>query len=724
MSIAFSLNGRNVHPNYSDGISLQSKRQSGERFRRTELSEKLVFQGDDYAWIVAQPFDTKFILHMETGTMTWDGVFWKTDCEFDADDKTCSVQPDPYDYYKAVLDGYEKEYDLVKLAPATFPIGMTRRNILQIYAMSNGVGDKVVTNVLGGTTWEQDIAVSYTEVTHSKLINDWHFAKQKEENGYQIYNSGGYSYGGFYSGDTTSALSTSPRYFTGTNYVLKLWYEPGPSNYGIYMCSSLGPVINPSDDIPGTLQREYLPPPASQFNPVYPPDSVLIRDEIYATKVNSTIYARLLCGERMTGYERSQEDIVEFNLNYLSAYPNIAHAYNAQYTAYEFVISTAVQNSPTPYGKNSAGKYFVRPTAYLGSEYIPFAKSTWSPFSTWIWAAEAIEDQDSDAYTLNDAYTIESAINILLGQITGDSGKPVTFTIADSLFLNGDSPLRTGRKLFISQLSNVKKTYYQNAAQTGKITLRQILDMLRDCFHCYWHIDSNGAMHIEHISWYMNGGTYSADSRTPSADLTEMVHPRNFHTWDFGQNTYGFDKVSLPERIEMTFATSQTEPFNGNAIQYQSGYVKKGSIDRVTVSNFYSDVDWLISGASGTGDDGWVVLDALDNSGTYTSALVSLNMFGAQWNLQNGYMSFAYLETIFFGYDMSAPVAQYEGNYTMTCTDTVRARTQQVVFPCSSALSDFALVKTGVGTGEIDSVEYKIKSGSAQADLKLPTEDE
>lgn len=718
MSIAFSLNGRNVHPNYSDGISLQSKRQSGERFRRTELSEKLVFQGDDYAWIVAQPFDTKFILHMDTGTMTWDGVFWKTDCEFDADDRTCSVQPDPYDYYKAVLDGYEKEYDLVKLAPATFPIGMQRRNILQLYVMSNGVGDKVVTNVVGGTTWEQDITVSYTEVTNSKLVNDWHFAKQKEQQGYSI---GGDQYAGFYQGNTNTQLSTSTLLFSGPNYNMGLWLEAGSGGgQGLYLCSGMFMKLSPGDLVPGTEHRQYIGPAEN----VFPPDYVTIGTDITATMATSAIYARLLCGEKITGYERSAEDIVEYSLNYLSAYPNISHAYSGQYTANEFVISTEVQNNPTPYGKNSDGKYFVRPTAYLGSEYIPFAKSSWLPYSLWIWGAEANVDQGSDSYSLNDAYPIESCINILLGKITADSGKPVTFALADSLFLNGGSPLRTGRKLFISQLSNVKKTYYQNAAQTGKITLKQILDMLRDCFHCYWHIDSEGGMHIEHISWYMNGGTYSADSRTPSADLTEMVHPRNFHTWDFGQNTYGFDKVSLPERIEMTFATSQTEPFNGNAIQYQSGYVKKGSIERVTVSNFYSDVDWLISGASGTGDDGWVVLDALDNSGTYTSALVSLNMFGAQWNLQNGYMSFAYLETTFFGYDMSAPVAQYEGNYTMTCTDTVRARTQQVVFPCSSALSDFALVKTGVGTGEIDSVEYKIKSGSAQADLKLPTEDE
>ena len=186
MGIAFSINGRNVYPNYSDGIALQSKRQTGERFRRTELSEKLLFKGGDYDWIVAQPFDTKFVLHMDTGTMTWDGVFWKTDCEFNVDDKTCSVQPAPYDYYKAVLDGYEKEYDLVKLAPASAKVSMLKRQILQVYAMSDGVGDKVLTNFVGATSWEQDIQVSYSDVTHQKLTNDWKFTKVAEKEGFLI----------------------------------------------------------------------------------------------------------------------------------------------------------------------------------------------------------------------------------------------------------------------------------------------------------------------------------------------------------------------------------------------------------------------------------------------------------------------------------------------------------------------------------------------------------
>lgn len=716
MSIAFSLNGRNVHPNYSDGISLQSKRQSGERFRRTELSEKLVFQGDDYAWIVAQPFDTKFILHMDTGTMTWDGVFWKTDCEFDADDKTCTVQPDPYDYYKAVLDGYEKEYDLVKLAPASQSITMHKRHILQVYVMSNGVGDRVLTNFVGTTAWEQDIQVSYTDITETKLHDDYKFQKVESKFGYQIP-SGSY-YAGMYVGEEVSRVSVGgqPAVFESLAFTIKIWMEDRDDSEGQYKLITALFINGVGAEIDGSRNTMYVNDP---YRPL--PDTVTLfsgEDTETATKTSYSIFSRVLAGSQFSSLytQLPADDIIPTNLNYL--WVGLSGSQEGS-----FVVSGETQIEPTEWGKDSRGKYFVSP----GGNYQPISRTMWSPFSYWVdksFAASVSDVLTSDSYQLNDAYAIESAINILLNEITGDSGKPVTFAITDSLFLNGDSPLRTGRKLFISQLSNVKKTYYQNAAQTGKTTLRQILDMLRDCFHCYWHIDSNGAMHIEHVSWYMKGGTYSTDSRTPAADLTQMVHPRNFKTWDYGQNTYGFEKVSLPERIEFSFASSQTEPFNGLPIQYQSGYVKKGQIEKVSVSNFYSDVDWLISGASGTGDDGWVVIDALDSSGTYSCPIITLQLFGTGYYPQNGYMAFAYLETTFFGYDMSAPDAVYQGNYPMTSEGTVRGRTQRVVFPQSTPLADFALVKTGVGTGEIENIEYKLKPGSAEADLKLPTEDE
>ena len=713
MNIAFTINGRVAYPNYSQGISLVSARENDQRFNRTTLSEALVFVGQDYDWIVAQPFDTKFIVHMEAGNFTWDGVFWKTDCQFDADGKTCEVTPDPYDHYKAVLDGYEKEFDLVKLAPASATCQMKKRNIVQVYAVTDSVGDHILTNFVGGSSWEQDIAVAESEVTPAKLTGDWHFSLQKSIFAYQI---GEGPYQGLYYGTKYSTLTTTPLVFQGTFYNLKIWMHQysGGGGYAYYFERALFDK-DTDTQIPGTLaQTNYGTTATLPYQ-----DSFTIGGGYTCTGRSADIYARIICAEdNQTAALRPTEDIVEYNLNYPKVYS--ASIGSADDT---FIISTFVQTEPTEWGKNSYGYYFVRPDPLNNIDYIPFARSTWSPFSLWIWGGPVLGGWDYP-YTLNDAYPLEDAINVLLGEITGNSGKPVTFDVTESLFLNGGSPLRTGRKLLIAQLTNVKKTYYQNAAQTGKITLKQIFDMLKACFHAYWFIDPDGHLRIEHALWFINGGTYQTDSRTPAVDLTALFNPRNSHTWDFGQNSYTFDKISLPERTELSYATSQTLPFNGLPIQYTSGFVKKGQTDRVTVSNFYADVDWLISGASKTGDEGWVVIDAEDNGGVYSCPVNALNYEWGNFFPQNIYMTFAYLENTFFAYDMSAPGVELQGGYSIACEDTVKAKTQEVTFPQDSALPEFSLIRTGIGTGEIDTITYSILSGSANAELKLPTEDE
>ena len=716
MNIAFTINGRVAYPNYSQGISLVSARENDQRFNRTTLSEALVFVGQDYDWIVAQPFDTKFIVHMEAGNFTWDGVFWKTDCQFDADGKTCEVTPDPYDHYKAVLDGYEKEFDLVKLAPASATCQMKKRDVIQVYAVTDSVGDHILTNFVGGSSWEQDIVVAESEVTPYKLTHNWHFSLQRSVFAYQI---GDGDYKGFYYGDPFTTLSSTVLHFRGTGSELRLWIElvniGDEQHYflkrGLY-------ALNTGVVIPGTYAETDIYTTAQL--PFQDVREITIGDGNTATARTADIYARFLTSEdNPTAEQRPTEDIIEYSLNYPKVYAGQLGP-NPEET---FVVSTALQTEPTEWGKNSYGYYFVRPDPLNNIDYIPFARSTWSPFSLWIWGGPVLGGWDYP-YTLNDAYPLEDAINVLLNEITGDSGKPVTFVVTESLFLNGDSPLRTGRKLLIAQLTNVKKTYYQNAAQTGKITLKQIFDMLKACFHAYWFIDPDGHLRIEHAMWFINGGTYQTDSRTPAVDLTALFNPRNSHTWDFGQNSYTFDKISLPERTELSYATSQTLPFNGLPIQYTSGFVKKGQTDRVTVSNFYADVDWLISGASKTGDEGWVVIDAEDNNGVYSCPVNALNYEWGNFFPQNIYMTFAYLENTFFAYDMSAPGVELQGGYSIACEDTIKAKTQEVTFPQDSALLEFSLIRTGIGTGEIDTITYSILSGSANAELKLPTEDE
>lgn len=725
-----TVNGRVCYPNFSAGITLQSKLQTGERFRRTELGEDFVFQGDDFAWIVAQPFDTKFILTFTCGEFVWNGVFWKTDCEFDADKHTCRVTPAPYDYYKAVLDGMEKEYDLVRLAPASEKLTLHKRNILQVYATSDGVGDRVLTNFVGTTSWEQDIQVAYSEVTESMLIDDYKFAKVASRFAYRINSD--YAYGNYndvYVGEKWESLSygDDPLVFDGSGQSLRLrlWVEreSNGSTFTYYLAAALY-YYDVAAEVPGSKARSIGQSGSTFYYDRQGYASFkIIRLGFPETSARSLgescIYSRVISGQQLTGAwtKLPADDIIPANLNYTWVNPLGGSVEG------DFVISAATRRDPTEWGQDSFGNYFVSP----GDDYIPISRSLWKPFSLWVSKLRADGSSSptlSESYTLNDAYPLEAAINVLLDEITGDSGLPVTFSLTDSLFLNNGSPLRSGRKLFIAQLSNVKKTYYQNAAQTGKITLRQIFDMLRDCFHAYWHIDTEGHLHIEHVSWYMYGGSYTKADREAAVDLTSVYHPRNLKPWSFGQDKYGFAKTELPERTELSFASSQSAPFNGLPIQYRSGYVTKGQIEKVSIANFYSDVDWLISGASGTGDEGWVVLDAAPVDGVYRVPFITGDLIDGYYVLQNGYMSFEYLESHYFGYDMSAPQAVYQGGYAMTCHDTVRARTQTVTFPCTGALNDYDLVQTGIGYGEITSIEYNLFSTSAKAELKLPTEDE
>ena len=39
-------------------------------------------------------------------------------------------------------------------------------------------------------------------------------------------------------------------------------------------------------------------------------------------------------------------------------------------------------------------------------------------------------------------------------------------------------------------------------AQTAPITLKNVLNMLRDCFRCYWFIDDQNRFRVEHIQFF------------------------------------------------------------------------------------------------------------------------------------------------------------------------------------------------------------------------------
>ena len=147
----YSINGHSVLPLMGDDMNKDYDMESGQRFFRTKLSGKVSFTGDDFDYLHSQPFDTDFIFLIEryaSGAWT-DYVkskFNKTDCKWDLDDKLVEVTMNPYDEYNAVIEGLDKEYNLIELAPEIESLIITKRPLIQVYIP----GESVLSCFVGG----------------------------------------------------------------------------------------------------------------------------------------------------------------------------------------------------------------------------------------------------------------------------------------------------------------------------------------------------------------------------------------------------------------------------------------------------------------------------------------------------------------------------------------------------------------------------------------------
>src|SRR5574344_3085262 len=97
-----------ANPIFSDKISIDKERESGEMFRRTKLNSEFRFVGEDYDRMFNRNLDTAFEIRVydkETNTFLARGTFEKTDCKFDTDNKICTVKTNSADEYDKILAG-------------------------------------------------------------------------------------------------------------------------------------------------------------------------------------------------------------------------------------------------------------------------------------------------------------------------------------------------------------------------------------------------------------------------------------------------------------------------------------------------------------------------------------------------------------------------------------------------------------------------------------------
>lgn len=622
------------YPIWSDKLSKVYEKEGGEEFFRAKLSESLTFTLDDYDFIMAQVFDFRFELTIyisydlgATWSEYWKGEFWKTDCDINEDDKTIVVTPKVVDEYTDIMGGLEKEYDLIQLAPELAEMFLDKRGMIQIYTP----GESVVACFLAGMWWEEQCEPQedLNELTQ-KADGKPCFDEMMMLRIAKIANRSDLVPG--FSGTAASILTA----YEFTNGEYKLSYTYQAAQYGVTQTWTISKN--------GTNMWQHSENTVSPATPQFPPMTVTLEPiggsgasgNVVLDLIDSHILGRYICDVETIGnvttYELSREDFVFDNRNY------------HRVCGYNFPQSIAVNDrfssTPTKWGIYQPGQYYVEPYSIYGAEFFPIARSYWGVFSIWFnfpLIDQIYEEQSRKQIKMRNAYPLYSAISVLLGQIDGSVTHQGTSDY--SQFLYGLNPITGVSNLhwLITPKSNILVGEYDQPAQTAKVTLRQILDMLRDCFRCYWYIE-DGKFKIEHISFFMNGGSYTG-TPTVGRDLTVEYVRRNKKKWAFCTSKYAYDKSEMPARYEFGWMDEETQYFNGYPIDIISNYVDKENIKSINISTFSADVDFLMLEPTRASRDGFVLLGAVtpaeENLVTSTTANKALLADGTTATLAN-----------------------------------------------------------------------------------------
>lgn len=729
-----------AHPIYKADLSKEIAYEQNQMFKRESLSGNLVFINEDYTWIMSQNFESKIYVVIQadfgTGSYTnyWRGSFYKTDCTINIDDKKISVKPNTEDRYNKILAGLDKEYDLIKLAPAIQSVRYQRRPMLQVYCM----GESTISNFMSGCYWEEDVTDS--SFSYATLIGQMHFETMTQLTQIKI--------------DYLSISELSSPFIgcaahgenegqwgdfsnEGTQYVID--YFQAEDTVGIGSVYYNGLRIYERSDVNRTnmlwefMQSSgagYQPIPASfTFQGINPPPLwVGPLANLPATASTANILGRWVSATNKHGeIPIPSEDIVSPNRNYKYCIP----CDNSELIA----SSNEMSEKPTEWGKSTNGLYFLQPTITdldIYAQY-PIARTMWSYYSIWLKINDYIFGEDArlrKATTLKDGYTLEGVINALLHEV--DSTITFAPTTEYSQFLYGNNPLVSSAdwgKLVMTPKSNILIAEYTQPAQKAPIKLNDVFNMLKQALGCYWYVDSNKKLHIEHISYFKNGGSYTG-TQSVGIDLTTLKNVRNGKMWAFATNEYQYEKLNMPERYEYSWMDESTEPFKGMAIKVISTFVQEGKIEEVNIGQFNPDIDYLLLNPNNVSQDGFALMCCkTDNQGQYYLDFKNVNIPADLWagsqstvvKLQNFQLAMFFLQPNFLISDMPAYRINVN-NEVATAKGVQRMKKQTVNVPMGAGDGNTdELIKTGIGNGEVERATINLSSRMAKIQLRYDT---
>lgn len=762
------------NPHYSK-LESKYKKETGQVFFRNSLEGSIKIFGTDFDFINSQSLETKYVLIVTNtdGRVLALNSFAKTDCKLDTTRHSIELKLSSIDRYSKLMNKYDNTYDLIKLSPAITPLILTKRLLYQFYIQ----GANSVSCYANGTYWEQDVneAIDDANALRNKYYFAENFTKQEIviEKEQSEYFAGTYirdeNYDGYRWIHTTESnlvflldpLSDSEK----ANYNTAAWpygsilnaatgshptNTTGESRNSLYWIKfndtkTFGSLNTPNLKSKSVYCTSYVD---KKFDGVFNSGSGAdyklnkVLDNTYAFNlrdclIDYTIWGRILAdvdtaieqstGQTKTLYDLPKDDFVSERVNYRKCIGLIG--LQVKQTGYTVA-------HPTKYGRNDYGKYFTNNfvNAFTKTEHmpVPISRSSWANTSLWAIIPDTwsiFENQFRSEYILKDAFSLADVIKALLHKIDPLVKFEATAEYS-RFFYEGDTstPIipfdgsRVGYVPFIAPKSNVLKGNYDQAAQKAEITFEQVMNMLRDCFRCYWYIDNDNHLRIEHISYFMKGLSYT--SPNIQLDLTKKYDKFNKKATLYAQEATSYNKDDLSSRYEFNWMDDSTDTFDDMEVNVNSVYTQSDKTEEINSEVFSTDIDLMLYAPDKFSNDGFVLMMANKDTGKVPIAAVSglrddEYAYTYSATPQNYLCSWLYLAR-YYMLDMPAYHIEYTrapltGAYRVT--GIKQFKQQDIEFQISKKIDLNKAIKTSVGTGIIDSLSVNIDTQLISATL-------
>ena len=458
--------------------------------------------------------------------------------------------------------------------------------------------------------------------------------------------------------------------------------------------------------------------------------------------VEYQVWGRLLCdtdtvpsheqgheGELIPTYDLPRDDFATPRRNYRKCIG--LRGFDSQNSVVRIVQNDNAIDTPTAYGINDFGQYFVQPYTLYGQYFYPLARSSWANVSLWVMLGSEIgispfEEfcaENYKEYTIKDTYHISDAIKVLLAKIDPELSHNNTQEYSSFLYgHSGGSASALGNcDLYITQKTNILTGEYDQAAQKAEIKFKQLMDMLRDCFRCYWFIDEQNRFRIEHISYFMNGFSY--DTPSINIDLTKKLDKFNKKAALYCQQEIEYDKSNLTSRYEFAYMDDVTKAMGGDLyIDVNNGYIKKDKVEEISISDFTADIDYMLFLPDDFSNDGFALILADENRKV---PIINQRIRDEKQSnhiievyAQNWYASFNQLVWHYM-YDISGNLISYNNISYLSVSNIKRCMKHTIDFPATDLNVDiYELIKSEIGNGYIEEVTVNIDTNLTEVELR------